>query len=342
LTRRPEQNKIPRIQPEVSVMRRIAKIVLSLAVLLLVLVAGALAVLFLRFPAVGPAPELQVAGTPEQVERGRYLAHHVTVCVDCHSTRDWSRFSAPPIADAVGHGGEGLSRQQGFPGEIHPPNITPAALGSWTDGEVMRAMVSGLRRDGEPMFAFMPYQGYAALSQEDAESLIAYLRTLPAAATEPRPRELDFPLNLIVRTMPKQATLRERTPRPGDADYGEYLTLIAGCRFCHSPEGEPDGAAFAGGHEFPLASGMVVSPNLTPHELTGIGGWTREAFIARFRAFATEAPPIGPQDPNTVMPWTMYAGMTDEDLGAIYDYLRTVPAVDKAVEKWPAATAGAP
>jgi hypothetical protein len=322
-------------------MRKIGKILLYLALFLLVAVSAALVVLFTRFPAVEDAPQLSVAGTPEQVERGRYLAHHVTVCIDCHSPRDWSRFSAPPAPDRLGQGGEGLNRDVGFPGEIHPPNIT--TLGEWTDGEIVRAMTSGLSRDGRPLFPFMPYGIYAALSQQDAEALVAYLRTLPAAPTEPMPTELDFPLNLIVRTMPKQATLQASTPQPGESGYGRYLTTIAGCQFCHSPQGEPDGElACAGGHEFALASGKVVSPNITPHEVTGIGGWTKEAFVARFRAFANGAPPTGPQDPNTVMPWTMYAGMTDEDLGAIYDYLRTVAPVDRAIEKWPTGEAAAP
>jgi hypothetical protein len=39
---------------------------------------------------------------------------------------------------------------------------------------------------------------------------------------------------------------------------------------------------------------------------------------------------------NTPMPWLMYSGMTEEDLGAIYDYLRTVPPIENTVEKFPA------
>ena len=320
-------------------MSRIVKVLLSLVALLLVVAAIAVAVLFLRFPAVDAAPELRVAGTPEQVERGRYLANHVTVCVDCHSPRDWSRFSGPPVAGSLGHGGEGLTRAQGFPGEVAPPNITPAALAEWSDGEVVRAVTSGVSRDGRPLFPFMPYGVYSELSQPDAEALVAYLRTLPAAESQVRPRELDFPLNLIVRTMPKQAQLRPQTPPPGGVEYGQYLTTVAGCRFCHSPQGDEGEMAFAGGHSFPMAAGTVVSPNITPDELTGIGGWTREAFRDRFRAFAGGAPAVGPQDHNTVMPWTMYAGMTDEDLDAIYDYLRTVEPKANRVEKWPAAAA---
>jgi mono/diheme cytochrome c family protein len=187
----------------------------------------------------------------------------------------------------------------------------------------------------------MPYPVYAQLSRQDAEALVAYLRTLPAGGTVAPPSRLDFPLNLIVRTMPAAASLRADTPRPGDADYGRYLTAIAGCQFCHTPQEKGKavaGMGFAGGHDF----GTVRSANITPDPLTGIGGWSRQAFVGRFKGFASGAPQVGADDPNTVMPWTLYAGMTEEDLAAIYDYLRTVPPVRNAVEKWPAATAGVP
>jgi hypothetical protein len=87
---------------------------------------------------------------------------------------------------------------------------------------------------------------------------------------------------------------------------------------------------FAGGHDF----GHVRSANITPDLLTGIGNWSKSDFIGRFHGFAGGAPSIRPGDDNTVMPWTMFAGMTDEDLGAIYDYLRTVKPVRHAVDKW--------
>jgi hypothetical protein len=41
-----------------------------------------------------------------------------------------------------------------------------------------------------------------------------------------------------------------------------------------------------------------------------------------------------PEEFNTIMPWTMYSGMNDEDLGAIYEYLRTVSPVKNAVVKY--------
>jgi hypothetical protein len=88
---------------------------------------------------------------------------------------------------------------------------------------------------------------------------------------------------------------------------------------------------FAGGHDFTI----VRSSNISPDELTGIGGWSKEAFLSRFHAYANGSAAITRDDNNTVMPWTMFAGMTDDDLGAVYDYLRTVKPVKNRVEKWP-------
>jgi hypothetical protein len=69
----------------------------------------------------------------------------------------------------------------------------------------------------------------------------------------------------------------------------------------------------------------MYSKNLTPHA-TGIGNWTREAFIARFKAYS-EPLTVAPED-NTLMDWNAYAGMTETDLGAIYDYLQSLPPVE--------------
>src|SRR5262249_19992696 len=153
-------------------MRRILKVLLVLVVLLLLAAGAALGYLYLHFPAVGAPPAIKVARTPEQIARGAYLANHVNGCLDCHSKKDEGRYSGPVVAGTLGEGGgEGLTRAQGFPGEVFAPNITPAALASWSDGEVMRAFTEGVSRDGHPLFALMPYEVYRNVSQEDAEAL---------------------------------------------------------------------------------------------------------------------------------------------------------------------------
>jgi hypothetical protein len=94
---------------------------------------------------------------------------------------------------------------------------------------------------------------------------------------------------------------------------------------------------FAGGQEFKFPDGSIVrSTNITPDAETGIGGWDKEFFIKRFKLYA---PPDARKIPaekgkNTVMPWTMYAEMTEGDLGAIYTYLRTTKPIKNKVEKY--------
>ena len=108
----------------------------------LLLITGAL-VSYVKFalPDVGPAPELKVEITPARIERGKYLANHVTVCIDCHSKRDWTKF-AGPISAQPGTGGEKFDRNMGLPGEIYSANITPYHLKNWTDGELFRAITN--------------------------------------------------------------------------------------------------------------------------------------------------------------------------------------------------------
>jgi mono/diheme cytochrome c family protein len=308
-------------------------------ILALVLLLGAGAVYFFSsFPKVGPAAELRIAPTAEKIARGEYLANHVTVCIDCHSTRDFEYYSGPIVPGTEGKGG------MEFPdvaGTFYPANITPVALGNWTDGELARAIASGVNKNGEALFPMMPYPIYNHLAQEDLEAIIAYLRTLAPIPNEVPKSKVNFPLNLIMRTIPEPYAPQ---PRPAPSDtiaYGKYLSTVAGCTFCHTPiddRGQPlPGMDFAGGMEFTFPWGPIVrSANITPDENTGIGAWDRAYFIERFKEYADSTKshiPVAKDGDNTVMPWTMYAGMTEEDLNAIYSYLRTVKPVTNQVEK---------
>ena len=64
----------------------------SVGAIVAIIVLG-MAYLSIAFPRVGPAPEMHIEITPERVERGKYLSHHVMVCADCHSRRDFSIYS---------------------------------------------------------------------------------------------------------------------------------------------------------------------------------------------------------------------------------------------------------
>ena len=82
----------------------------------------------------------------------------------------------------------------------------------------------------------------------------------------------------------------------------------------------------------------MTTPNISPDNETGIGLWTKEAFVNRFKMYADSN--YVPQkidfskDFATMMPWTMYAKMKESDLAAIYAYLKTVKAQKNQVVKW--------
>lgn len=311
-------------------MRRGVRWLLGAVSVVLLVLGGAWLWFVAKYPAVPAARELGVAATPDRVDRGRYLVTHVTVCVDCHSQRDWSRFSGPVLVDTLGSGGRTFGPEAGFPGRLTPPNITPAALGTWSDGEIARAITEGVNREGRALFPFMPYPLYASLDPQDLAAIIAYLRTLKPIERATPPTALDFPLNLLVRTMPKPAQLVPAPSRQDEVAYGRYLTTIAGCVECHTPKTAKgqriENRLFAGGEKFAMGNGQtVVSKNLTPHPTDGLGDIAREDFLGMFRGYTDGAPPMPPQAPNTPMPWTQYAGMTDEDLGAIHAYLQSLP-----------------
>jgi mono/diheme cytochrome c family protein len=287
-----------------------------------------------------PVQELKVVVTPERVERGKYLANHVTVCMDCHSTRDWSKFSGPPMPGTEGRGGEKFDQTMGFPGKFYSPNITPFGLASWSDGEILRAITSGVGKGNRPFFPVMPYTYYGQLDKEDIYSIIAYLRTLPQIDYKAPVSEPDFPMNIILHMIPGKAHFSVKPSGSDTLAYGQYLVKAAGCIECHTKDKQGQiikDLAFSGGREFQMPGGLLVTPNITPDKETGIGNWTREDFIKRFRGYAltTYIPPvINKGDLMTIMPWTMYAGMDSTDLVSVYQALKALKPMNNKVVRW--------
>jgi mono/diheme cytochrome c family protein len=319
-------------------MKKPGKIFGIVAAVIVIAVGGLLAFFSLKYPNAGPIPTLKVEATPARLERGEYLANHVAVCIDCHSARDWQLVSGPIIPGTEGKGGERFDESMGFPGTIFARNITPAGIGDWTDGELYHAITTGVSKDGRALFPLMPYKAYNNLSVEDILSIIAYVRLLKPVENQVPETRLNFPLNFIVKTIPEKHTPAPEPNKNNAFEYGKYLVNAASCIECHTQavKGERvKGMEFAGGREFPFPNGTVRTANITPDEETGIGLWTKDVFISRFKAFADSASQRQNADSAkyyTIMPWTMYAGMTNEDLGAVYEYLRTVPLVKNQVE----------
>jgi mono/diheme cytochrome c family protein len=319
------------------IMKAIKIIFITLACIVVLAVASGMYVNF-ALPNTGEAEKVTIKATPERIARGEYLANHVTVCMDCHSTRNWELYSGPMVKESLGAGGELFDQSMGFPGKIYAPNITPHSLASWTDGEILKAITTGENKDGRALFPLMAYPRFGKMDKEDIYSIIAYIRSLNPINSEIPATELDFPVNLINNTLPKQASFQTIPSETDTVKYGGYLVNAAGCVDCHSKSDKGkiiEGSEFGGGMEFKFPSGTITTPNITMHKTNGIGSWAKETFVQRFKMFADsnyKPRNVGRTVDNTPMPWTMYAGMKTADLEAIYAYLKSLKPNDNKVE----------
>ena len=314
-------------------MKNVFKIFAAVLLLAVFLIGGIIIYVRMALPNVGAAESLKIELTPERVERGRYLANSVTVCMDCHSTRDWSKFSGPLTDGTLGKGGDRFGQEVGMPGVFYAKNITPAGISRYTDGELLRVITTGVNKDGRAMFPLMPYLFYGKMDREDIFSIIAYLRTLEAIENAVPESVPDFPMSLIINTIPKKADHMALPDTTDQLAYGAYLVNASGCIECHTQveKGQIIKAlAFSGGREFRFPDGSaVLSANITADKNTGIGNWTKEQFLARFKMYADTSyslPDVKPGEFNTIMPWTMYSKMREEDLASVFEYLQTVLA----------------
>ena len=299
------------------------------------------------YPRQQPPSGIQVAVTEDKIAHGQYLVVNVLQCVDCHSERDWTIYGGPPV-EPIGAGRACITRDSipsgvnagegSFPGILCIRNITPdkeTGIGAWSDGEIIRAVREGVTRDGKGLFPIMPYFIYRNLADDDMEAIVAYLRSMdPDDSIRPQ-REIALPMGLMVHLWP--APVKEPVIRPDKSDtvaYGEYLSVVARCKFCHSPR-EPNamdpfaGREYSGGMPFFMQGQVLYPMNLTPHE-DGLGGWAKQDFIDLFRMY-NDPIDVTP-DANTVMNWLAFSAMTDEDLGALFDFFQSLEPVETILE----------
>lgn len=132
-------------------------------------------------PPVGYVPEVP---RDDPVVYGRYLAHSIGHCTDCHTPlvngqHDFSR---------TGAGGNVFPMPFGFKWTAIAANITEdrtVGIGAWTDDEIKRAVTQGISRDGRMLLPFMAFSFYKNITDEDLDAIIVYLRTLPPTTATP-------------------------------------------------------------------------------------------------------------------------------------------------------------
>ncbi|MCL4264772.1 MAG: hypothetical protein KJ069_16230 [Anaerolineae bacterium] len=122
-----------------------------------------------------PAPDGPITAPDEsdQIAYGEYLVRHVMACTDCHTPIDPN--SGQPQMDRFLSGGQPFEGPWGI---VYAANITPdeeTGLGNWTETEIKRAFLSGVRIDGRRL-VLMPWEYYASLSGPDADATASYLK----------------------------------------------------------------------------------------------------------------------------------------------------------------------
>ena len=322
-------------------MRRVVYVLGSVGIASALLIVAGFAYVARAYPNV-KTPVIVVPETAEAADRGRYLVEHVAACARCHAVRDWSVYGAPPLPDTHLAGGGEFGEDDGVRGRVVAGNLTPKALGDWSDGEVARALVAGVDRDGtalHPVASRYPY--YANLCREDLAAILAYLRSLPPKPSpvgSGDPPGLRFPESILFNLIPRDYG----APDCPDADdlpaRGEYLAVLGGCLDCHTPGvadvpgSRPDPTRrLAGGRVFRTPDGLARSANITRHPETGLGDWDEARFVGAFAEFRDALPE---REGQTPMPWSAYAGMTDADLRALWTYLDRQPVVRNDVSAW--------
>lgn len=309
--------------------RRVRIVLLSVLAVVVVVIGGAFTTVQMRWDRTieAPTPTIAASTDPAVIERGRYLVYGPANCAECHARpEDKAALKAgaqPPLA-----GGDVFELPFG---KAYVPNITPdpeTGIGTITDGEFGRMLRYSVKPDGRVGLPFMEYQN---MSQEDMVAILSFLRSQPPVRHEVPSSEWNLLgraiLAFAIKPIGPEGTPPEQSP-PSEPtiERGRYLAnSVSTCLSCHTRRDQRTGAfltpKFSGGETFDLDSTHIaVTPNLTPDPETGhIYKWTEDEFVARFRA--------GPLVPNTPMPWSGFGKMSDDDVRAIYRYLRSLPPV---------------
>ena len=241
------------------------------------------------------------------IARGRHVATAISRCQGCHKEDFGGQvfIDVPPVAFLYaanltsGHGGVG---------------------GRLSDLDWERAIRHGVKPDGSPLL-FMPSQEFALLNDEDTAALIAFLKTLPPVDREPMANRVGpvgralyakGDVALVPAELIDQTAAHPGMVPPGvTVEYGRYLIDVGGCRGCHGP-------GLSGGHVPGTPPDWKPAANITP---TGIGHYKEADF---FRALREGKRPGGaPIDSFMPFEYTKY--LTDDEIQALWLYLRTVP-----------------
>ena len=257
----------------------------------------------------------------EPLARGQYLAEAAD-CEACHTAEGGKRFA----------GGRPFDTDFGT---IFSPNITPdkeTGIGAWTDADFLKAVHEGVSKDGKNLYPAFPYASYTYLTDEDVLAIKAYLFSQPAEKNVAPANTLRSPYNNrgLMAIWAKFYNPNQRFQPVADKsaswNRGAYLTEALGhCGDCHTPrtmlQALDNRKKFSGG----LAEGWRAY-NLSSDKESGIGNWTADDMEAYLKTghSMNRGSAFGPMAQAVHL---SFQKLTDSDLKAIVEYVRSVPPV---------------
>jgi mono/diheme cytochrome c family protein len=269
-----------------------------------------------------PYPVITASTDTSVINRGKHLVYSTAHCINCHYAGN---------ADSLLALGQDVPLTGGFEfglpvGKIYSKNITPdveTGIGKYSDGEIARLLRYGVKANGTAVFDFMPFHN---MTDEDLTAVISFLRSqkpIHNVVPEHKPNLLGYVVKaFMVRPVGPTGEVAKAINRDTSAAYGEYLTMyVSECNGCHTKRdmaGNYIGESFAGGNDIE----GYITPNLTPDSSGRIFNWSKQNFIDRFR--------MGKLLPKSPMPWNSFRGMTDDELTAIFHYLKNLKPVRNA------------
>lgn len=316
-------------------MKKVFKVLLII-ILVIVILVGVLA----TYIALRSIPKydvekisVTVESTPARVERGTKLAS--LLCRNCHLNNTTQKFTGKELKEAPRFG------------TIYSANITQdpvAGIGKWTDADIIYLIRTGIKPDGQYIPPYMPKLIH--ISDEDMYSIIAFLRSSNSWVQADNTRQPASKPSFLTKFLVTIGAAKpfpypkEIIPQPDTTDlvkWGKYISCYQlECFACHSKDfskndyftPEKSKGFFGGGNEMHNEEGKkLVTLNITMHEETGIGKWTEEQFIKAVKSGQV------PNGAALRYPMQAYSNLTDQEVRAVYAYLKTVPKLDHKVER---------
>ncbi len=283
-------------------------------------------------PRARPLTDRRFEPTQARLDRGKYLVtSDQAPCVLCHSPWDTTGggLVVPPGKELTGR----HWAPDGVP-FLTALNLTPdpeTGIGNISDDALARAIREGISHDGRALFPIMPYGHFRSMTDEDLASVIVYLRAQKPVRNPLPPSAIPFPLNRLINGVPAPIDGPVTADLSTPEKRGAHIVRVSACSECHSTRDDqgnaPPGFEFAGGTAMAFEGRKTIyTANITP-SVNGIPYYTEDLFLEVMRTGKVKARAL-----DAMMPTKSYANMTDEDLKAIFAYLKTLTPVEHYVD----------